>query len=367
MCYTELNNTLRGRKMIIYNAKVNNRLCSIKIENGVIKSVDENVKVGNFDANGNTVIAGLVDVHTHGIGGVDTMDCDFESLCKTYAEAGTTAFLPTTMTLSTKSLKKVCETKSDFLGAKVLGIHLEGPYISKNKKGAQNEEFIKNPSLEEFSQFKNVKMITVAPEKEGSEQFIKEVSKSCVVSLGHTECDYETADKAIKSGAKCVTHLFNAMPPLNHRDTSLAGAAIDDDIYVQVICDGLHICKSMINIIFKLFSTDKIVFISDSLNMVGCPDGLYSSGGLDVYLKNGEARLENGTLAGSCVTLWQCVKKAVEFGIPFEVAVKCASENGAKLLGVKKGKIEEGYDADLLVIDESLNIKNVIIDGKVFK
>ena len=353
--------------MVIYNAKINNRLCSITIKNNKIESIGENVENGDFDAQGNIVIPGLIDVHTHGIGGVDTMDCDFLSLCKLYAKNGTTSVLPTTMTLGIDELKKVCETKSDFEGANILGIHLEGPYISEKKKGAQNEKFIKNPSVEEFSEFKNVKMITVAPEKEGSVEFIKEVSKNCVVSLGHTACDYKTADKAIKCGANCVTHLFNAMPPLHHRDTSLIGAAVDNNIYAQVICDGLHICESMIKIAFKLFSSKKIVFISDSLSCASLPDGKYRSGGLDVYLKNGEARIEDGTLAGSSVCLWQCVKKAVEFGIPFETAVKCASENPAKLLGVKKGKIKSGYDADLLIIDDNYDIKNVIIGGKIFK
>ncbi len=353
--------------MIIYNAKLNNNLCSIKTRGKIIEKICENTNKGDFDAKGNTIIPGLIDIHTHGIGGVDTMDCNFETLCKVYAENGTTCVLPTSMTLGTGSLKNACNAKTDFEGAEILGIHLEGPYISLKRKGAQNEKYIKNPSVDEFREFNNVKMITIAPEKQGSMEFIEEASKNCVVSLGHTDCDYDTADKAIKQGANCVTHLFNAMPPLHHRDASLIGAAFDNNIYVQLICDGLHICESMVKIVYKLFSDERVILISDSLSCATLPDGKYKSGGLDVYLKNGEARLENGTLAGSTFTLWQCVKKAVEFGIPFNSAVKTATETPANLLGIKKGKIAEGYDADLLVIDNNFNILNVIIGGKFFK
>ncbi len=162
--------------MVIYNAKIDCRLCSIHIADGKITSVGENTVTGDLDARGNSVIPGLIDIHTHGIGGVDTMDADFEDLCRLYAENGTTSFLPTTMTMDCESLKKVCNAKTDFDGAQILGFHLEGPYVSEKYRGAQNEKFIKNPSVDEFLQFKNVKMITLAPEKMGCKEFIKAVS-----------------------------------------------------------------------------------------------------------------------------------------------------------------------------------------------
>lgn len=353
--------------MVIYNARLNENLCSIHIADGKITAVGENTVTGDIDAGGCRVIPGLIDVHTHGILGVDTMDANFESLCRFYAQNGTTSVLPTTMTMDDNSLQKVCNSRSTFSGAQILGFHFEGPYISEKYKGAQNEKYIKNPSVDEFLKFKNIKMITVAPEKYGCIDFIKEISKNCVVCIGHTDCDYETASKAIENGAKCLTHIFNAMPALHHRKPGPIGAAFDKNIYAQIICDGLHISPTMVRMAYNLFGEDRLILISDSLNCTGLPDGKYQSGGLEVFLKDGEARLKDGTLAGSSFTLWQCVKKAVDIGIPFESAVKMASETPAKLLSINKGKIAEGYDADLLIIDDELNISSVIISGEIFE
>lgn len=353
--------------MVIYNAEFNKTLCSIHISDGIITAVDENTVSGDLDAKGNRIIPGLIDIHTHGIGGVDTMDADFEKMCRLYAQNGITTVLPTTMTMDYDSLKKVCNAKTDFPGAQILGFHFEGPYINEKYKGAQNNEYIKEPSVDEFLQFENVKMITVAPEKYGCIDFIKEISKDCVVCIGHTDCDYETASKAIENGAKCLTHTFNAMPALHHRKPGPIGAAFDKKIYAQIICDGIHVSPSMVRIAYNLFGEDRLVLISDSLNCTTMPDGKYQSGELEVFLKNGEAKLKNGTLAGSSFTLWQCVKQAVNIGIPFRSAVKMATETPAGLLGINKGKIAKGYDADLLIIDDELNISSVIINGEIFK
>ena len=353
--------------MIIYNALVGETLRSIEIDDGKIKNVSENVQNGDIDARGQRVIAGLIDIHTHGIGGFDTMDADFEKMCRVYAKEGTTSFLPTTMTLDTESLKAVCTAKTDYFGANVLGFHLEGPYINEKYKGAQNEKYIKTPNEAEFKEFDNVKMITLAPEIDGALEFISKVSNDCVVCIGHSASDYQTAVKAIENGASCLTHTFNRMPSLHHRDTGPVGAAFDKNIYAQIICDGIHVSPSMVRIAYKLFGDERLILISDSLNCAGLPDGKYQSGGLEITLKNGEARLENGDLAGSSFTLLECVKRAVEIGIPFDSAVKMASETPAKLLGIKKGKIERGYDADLLIIDENFKISSVIIGGKIFE
>jgi len=354
--------------MIIKNALLDGTLKNIIIENGIIKEITDKEVMGDYiDAKSNKVIPGLIDVHTHGIMGHDTMDADFEEMCKCYASFGTTSFLPTTMTMSYDDLKKVTLAKREFKGADILGFHFEGPYISKKYKGAQNEKYIKTPNVNEFSQFDNVKMITVAPEVKDCLDFIKEISKNTVVSIGHTDCDYDTAIKAIENGANCLTHTFNAMPPLHHRAPGPIGAGVEKHIYAQIICDGLHISKGAIISAYKMFGIDRMCLISDSISPAKLPDGQYESGGLPVYVKDNSIRLQNGVLAGSYACLWDCVKKAIEFGIPFDDAVKMATKTPAELLGIKKGSVKVGYDADLLIVDNNLNIKNVIISGEVFK
>ena len=210
-------------------------------------------------------------------------------------------------------------------------------------------------------------MVTIAPESEGSAEFIRAVTPECIVSIGHTDCTYETALEAIENGASCLTHTYNAMPPFHHRNPGPIGAAFERHIYVQIICDGFHISKPVVLATYKMFGADRMLLISDSIRSAGLPDGEYESGGLKVFLKNGAARLADGTIAGSSATLLDCVKKAVEFGIPLDDAVRMASRTPAELLGVKKGRIEPGYDADLLITDRKLNIKTVITAGKVFK
>ena len=353
--------------MIIYNAEINGELKTVKLDGGKIVSVEPDTGRGDIDAGGNLLLPGLIDVHTHGCIGMDTMDADFEPMCRFYAEHGTTSFLPTTMTMGYDALERVTKAKTDFPGAEILGFHFEGPYISEKHKGAQNPAYIKKPSAKEFSRFKNVKMVTVAPESEGSAEFIRAVTPECIVSIGHTDCTYETALEAIENGASCLTHTYNAMPPFHHRNPGPIGAAFEKHIYAQIICDGFHISKPVVVATYKMFGADRMLLISDSIRSAGLPDGEYESGGLKVFLKNGAARLADGTIAGSSAILLDCVKKAVEFGIPLDDAVRMASRTPAELLGVKKGRIEPGYDADLLITDRELNIKTVITAGKVFR
>lgn len=353
--------------MIINNALINGEKKNIIINGGKITELTDREAPHGIDACGNKVIPGLIDVHTHGCIGMDTMDADFEPMCRFYAENGTTSWLPTTMTMGYDDLLRVCNAKTDFKGANILGFHFEGPYISKKYKGAQNEKYIKNPSSADFSMFKNVKMITIAPELEGSMEFIRKVSDKCVVALGHTDCDYETALEAIENGAKSLTHTYNAMPPLHHRAPGPIGAGFEKQIYAQLICDGFHVMKPVVLATYKMFGPERITIISDSIRPAGLPDGEYESGGLKVILKDGIAKLTDGTVAGSSTTLWGCVKKAVEMGIPFDDAVRMASTTPAEMLGIKKGKIESGYDADLLILDENDEIKTVIIGGEIFE
>ncbi len=353
--------------MVIYNAKLNGTLCSIEIADGRIATIGANRSDGDIDARGKRVIAGFIDIHTHGCGGYDTMDGCFAPLCKKYARCGTTSFLPTTMTMDNNALLRATNSSTSHSGASIIGFHLEGPYISVRYKGAQNEAFIRKPDYDEFCCYKNVKMVTLAPELEGAYEFISKATKNgCLVALGHSQASFDEASKAFSFGANGVTHLYNAMPPFHHRDTGIIGAAFMHRAYAQIICDGLHVSKAAFLTAYKMLGADRLTLISDSLCCAGMPDGEYISGGLKVILKNRRARLTDGTLAGSSAMLINCVRKAIEFGVPFEDAVKMASETPARLLGVNKGVVAEGYDADLLIVDDNLELDTVIINGEVF-
>ena len=345
--------------MIYKNAKINGEIKDIRVENGKFTEIGK-INENGIDLKGQTVIPGLIDIHTHGAMGVDTMDGEnIEIISEYLLKNGVTSWLPTTMTMDIKDIKRVTDKTPETKGAKILGYHLEGPYISAKYKGAQNEKYIKNPDIAEFESLKNIKMITLAPELTGSMEFIKNCK--AVVSIGHTDCNYETAVKAIKNGAKCLTHTFNAMTPFHHRNAGPIGAAIDENIYVQVICDGLHLHKSIITLLYRTFGADRMILISDSMRATGLPDGEYEFGGQMIDVKGGVARTKDGALAGSTSNLMDCVKKAIELGIPKLDAIKMATETPARLLGIKKGKIEVGYDADFVVVDNKMNIKSISI------
>lgn len=352
--------------MILKNATIGNKQTDVAFENGKMIDVSEAKEGDIIDLKGKRVVPGLVDIHSHGGDGWDTMDANFEEMCRFYGEHGTTTWFPTTHTSDFESLKKVTEAKTDFPGANILGFHFEGPYICEKYKGGQNANFIRKPSLEEFKQFKNVKMITLAPELEGATEFIQNISDECVVSIGHTSSDYQTAFDAMKAGAKCLTHTFNAMPGLHHREPGPIGAAIDQDIYVQLICDGFHISRPVIWGMYRIFGPKRMVIISDSVRCAYLPDGDYDVGGSTVHLRDKQIRLDNGTISGSYATLWDCVKKAVEFGIPFDDAIEMSTRTPADLMGIKKGRLDVGWDADLLVIDDDMEINMVIINGEIF-
>lgn len=348
--------------MIIKNALLKSGVTDIYIKNGVItEKFSFNDVV--LDAKGKKVIPGLIDTHIHGFDGIDVSDFKLNEMSIALAKEGTTCWTPTTMTYPFDVIKKITEQNINTDGAIIAGFHLEGPYISKKKKGAQNELNIKKPDINELKQFKNVIKITVAPEIDGCLEFIEKAN--CLVSIGHTECDYDTAIKAIERGANCLTHTFNAMPPLLHRAPGPIGAAIEKEIYAEVICDGNHISKGAILALYKMFGADRLILISDAIRPANCPDGEYDSGDLKVIIKNGIATLCDGTLAGGSKPLLSCVKKAVEFGIDFYEAVKMATETPAKSLGLNKGKIEIGYDADLVILNDDFSVYKTIIGGKI--
>lgn len=355
---------------VIKNARVRGTLCNIVMEDGKIVSVNQEKGLAGIDAEGRRVVPGMIEVHAHGCIGMDALDADFEPMCDFLAKKGTTTWLPTTMTMDAETLIEVTHTKTDFAGTQIPGFHLEGPYISPKYKGAQNEDYIKAPDYEEFKKFGNVKMITVAPEQPGSMEFIRRItSEGVIAALGHTDTDYDTAIEAIENGANCLTHTFNAMQPLHHRKPGPIGAAAEKGIWAQIICDGVHIHKASVLAAYKMFGSDRLTLISDAIRPAGLPEGTVSeSGGIPVKVRDGAVYLDGtDTLAGSGSTLWHCVKCAVKMGIDFDEAVKMATKTPATLLGLKKGQIKEGYDADLLIISEDMEIDDVIIAGERYQ
>lgn len=348
---------------IFKNVKLNGEITDMICENGIITDIKKTDSDG-IDFKGQTIRAGLIDIHTHGAAGYDTMDGNISETALFYAKNGITAFYPTTMTVDIEKIKNVINKpleKND--GANICGYHLEGPYINEKYKGAQNSEFIRKPDIDEFNTFKNVKIVTIAPEVEGAIEFIKKCD--AVVSLGHSDSDYDTGIKAMENGAMCLTHTFNAMPPLHHRNPALIGAAADKNIYVQVICDGLHIHPAAIRILYKIFGSDRMILISDSMRATGLSDGEYEFGGQTITVSNAVARTQDGAIAGSTSTLMQCVNKAIEFGISPDEAYKMASETPAKLMGIKKGLIKPGYDCDFIVLDDNGNLAATVVSGNL--
>lgn len=310
-----------------------------------------------IDLCGKKVIPGLIDIHTHGSMGFDfssstlwNTDIKDRSI-EYYRDNGIKNFLATTMTLPNEELIKVI--KNDIS----LGFYLEGPFISKEKKGAQNELYIKDVDFDYFKKLYDesdgkIKVITIAPEKKGAMSFIEKASKLCAVSIAHTNCDYEIAKEAFNRGATGITHLFNAMNGIHHRKPGPIIAAIENEkVFAEIICDGYHIDKSMIRFAFNNFGADRMILISDSLYCLGMPDGEYEIAGKKCVLSNNLVKLTDGTIAGSATNLYKCMKNAISFGINENDAIKAATYNPAKYIGVIDilGTIEDGKLAEFYI------------------
>ena len=330
------------------------------------------------DLKGCYVIPGLVDIHTHAAMGEDASDGSskgLEIMSRYYAAEGVTSFLPTTMTLKEPELLCAMETIRDFKrpadGAKIAGIHMEGPFLSYEKRGAQNADNLHVPDRDMFHRLNQasggmVRLITIAPEVPGAMEFIKEISPICAVSLGHTTADYQTAKAAYEAGATQATHLYNGMPGLHHREPSVIGAAFDSGAFAELIPDGYHVDPSVIRMTAKLFG-DRLVLISDSLRCAGMPDGDYMLGGQSITMKNGKAVLTGTeTLAGSSIHLMEGIRRAVRFGLSLEAAVYAATMAPARAIRMEAqiGSLEVGKCADLVVLDENLQVKAVYVEGK---
>lgn len=336
------------------NAFINETLLDFGVENGKFAYFRpaDGVNQGT-DLKGREVIPALIDIHTHGCMGLDTMDgaCAIQEMSKFYAQNGVACFYPTTMSDYKHRLVELTATLPNTTGAQPLGYHLEGPFIALSHKGAQAEGPIRDADLNHLELYRNLGLVTVAPEFPGA---LEAIQKSPVpICLGHTGCDYELAMEAFQRGAACVTHMCNAMPPVHHRKPSLMGAALMSDAYIQVITDGLHLHTAMVQLLYRAFGSDRMIIISDSMRATGLPDGNYDLGGQEVTVKNGVSRLPNGTIAGSTTTILGCVKKAMEMGIPKAQAVKMASYTPAMMMGLPKGELAVGKDADFVVMDET--------------
>ena len=352
---------------LIRNVRLYGDVVDIAIENGRISDIvphgsEKYAECDGTDFGGNKIYPGLIDIHTHGAIGIDTMDARLDELSEFYLSHGTTTWYPTTMTMSTEDILRATGAKYEGRGANIPGFHLEGPYINVSRKGAQNAKYILEPSIEHFKSLGNIKLVTIAPEVEGAVDFIRECD--AVVCIGHTDCNYDTAMAAFEAGAKCLTHTFNAMPSIHHRNPGPIPAGADAGAYAQLIADGFHVHPTVIRMLVKLYGTDRVVLISDSLAATALADGNYISGGLAVTVKGGSATLSDGTIAGSTVTLFECVRRAISFGISESDAVKMASETPAALMGLNKGRIEVGYDADFIIVDDEFNLVRAIARGE---
>ena len=337
----------------------------------------------NYDANGCYVIPGLTDVHFHGCKGHDFSDGDPEGLeimAKYELSRGVTQICPAGMTLLEDQLTKVCQTaaahkKADKPGASLCGINLEGPFLSMAKKGAQNGDWLHAPDVDMLRRLMAashglVKLVSLAPEEPGAMEFIKAVENEVTISIAHTTADYDTAMEAFRLGARQVTHLFNAMPAFTHRAPGVVGAALDNpQVRVELICDGVHIHPAVVRAVFKMFGAQRVILISDTMRAAGMPDGDYTLGGQAVQVKGKYATLADGTLAGSVTDLMSCMKTAVSFGIPLADAVQAAAVNPAQAIGIfsRVGSLEPGKRANLVILDQDLNVKDVFYRGQLVR
>lgn len=334
-----------------------------------------------IDGEGFYAIPALVDIHFHGAVGYDFCNASKEELLKIAeyeARNGVLAICPATMSYNEEILGKIMERAAAYrekTGAELVGINMEGPFINAKKAGAQNPEYIMPADVKMFWRLqkksgKLVKLVDIAPEQEGAMEFIEKCRKQVKISLAHTCCDYETAKAAFSKGASHVTHLYNGMPGIGHREPGPIIAALEKGAEVELIADGIHVHPAMVRMTFRMFGADKVILISDSMEAAGLLDGNYQLGGQEVTVAGKKAVLTRKpeVIAGSVTNLFDCMKNCVQnMGIPLEEAVQAATENPARSIGVEAdyGRIACGNYGNLLLLDEKLQIQRIIQKGKV--
>lgn len=370
--------------MIIKNAEV-------YTEEGVFEKKDIYIRNGRFtdempednciiDGEGCYAIPGLTDIHFHGCVGKDFCDGTEEAIqaiADYEASVGVTTIVPATMTYSEEKLTQIAraaKAHKNHRGAILCGINMEGPFIAMKKKGAQNGTYIRKPDIDMFDRLQKeagglFKLVDLAPEIEGAMEFIRAKKDEVVLSIAHTTADYETAKAAIQAGVRHMTHLYNAMNPINHRDPGpIIAASEDSRCEAELICDGVHIHPAVVRNTLKMFGPDRVIFISDTMRAAGLPDGMYELGGQPVIAKGNRATLKDGTLAGSNTNLMNCMRTAVLcMGVPLETAVRCAAVNSAKSVGIygEYGSISRGKVANVVLLNKNdLETRQVILKGE---
>lgn len=367
--------------MIIKNGKVfdeNGRFVEkeVYIKDGRIAATREEVTDEEVvDAAGLKVIPGLVDVHSHGAFGHDFSDGDTEGLrCVLRYEKknGITSYCPTSMTLGAEQLRNIFRTAVEAQntpdGARIIGVNMEGPFLDEEKKGAHEAKYIACPTETMWESCQNaanglIKLVTLAPNAKGAMEFIDRYHNQVHISLGHTAAGYDIAKEALNRGADHITHLYNAMLPMGHREPGMVIAAVEDEkCMVELISDGIHIHPAVVRNTFRMFGRNRVVLISDSMMATGMENGTYQLGGQGVTVKDGRATLENGTIAGSATNLFECMRRAMTFGVPEEAALLAATRNPARSIGADDcvGVLAPGCYADILLVDESYQIVKVI-------
>lgn len=350
------------------------------VENGRFAHVLEDVPGPEEDLDGALVIPGLVDIHIHGCAGADFSDGDYAGLVRMaryLARRGVTSFAPASMTLPYDALDKAFHAAARLRregladGARLMGIQMEGPFLSREKRGSQNPAYLRLPDWDRFLRLYDaaeglLRIVDVAPELPGAVEFTRRASEKCRVSVAHTAAGYDQAAAVFDAGATHLTHLFNAMSGIHHRHPGPIGAASErENVTAELICDGIHVHPSAVRMAFRLFP-GRICLISDALRCCGMADGSYSLGGQEILLSGGVARLTGGAIAGSAADLYQCMRRAVSFGIPREQAVWAATALPARVIGRESetGAIADGRAADFVICGGELEPEAVYLGGK---
>lgn len=361
---------------------------ALEIEDGLINKIEkeESLKAGSYDltidGEGKYLAPGFIDIHNHGNSGLDVMDSSKEALDKMaefHLKNGVTSFLGTVITSSEENMLRACENIRDYENsqdlAELLGVHLEGPFFAVEKKGAQPEKYIRTPDMAYIENIieasgDRLKMVSLAAEPKGIKEVISFLKgEGVTVALAHSNSSYEESIGAIDYGASVATHLYNGMRAFSHREPGIIGASLlDDRVYCEIIYDRIHVHDAAFKLAFKMKGADKLVLVSDAMRAAGLSEGEYELGGQKVFVRDGAARLEEGNLAGSVLNLNRAVKNVREhIGLNMVDAVRIASLSPAKAIKVddRKGSIEVGKDADLILIDDEINIFKTLVRGKL--